>query len=508
MLGVLLSTSLGGQTMRRSWFFGVFLSALLSLLPSSIAAQTSWGPQVELTSNVISNLGTHAVAASICGGDCLVSVTWEDASDQIIYRRSTNCGDTWDSQLFVAGNGFVPSIAASSIQGEDIRILFESGNNLADAESGGSAECGIGFPFINDPVVDSPVNPGQPDIATHGIQTSPYDDVHMVWTENLHELWYDYRVTQDKTDRRLYSSGSTIFAPQIAVNGSDLIGVIWHDSPEGSIYFMRSTNHGGSWSSAYKLADVSSSLLESSISIKGDVVHVVWADWESGQMDIFYRRSTNGGASWGSVVNLSSDPADQAMPHIVVSDDVHVVWSDKRNGDWEAYYTRSTNEGVSWLGSERVTSSGTSTQASLSAIEIDGTGYVHVVWRGGDGKIWYRQGTYGGAVGVDDDQENTKTALPMAFSLSQNYPNPFNPSTTVTFDVPVAAGSQQRITVTVYDLRGRRIRTLVDSRLEPGSHQVTWDGRDDRGETVDSGVFLCALQSAEGVVTRKMLLLK
>jgi hypothetical protein len=96
--------------------------------------------------------------------------------------------------------------------------------------------------------------------------------------------------------------------------------------------------------------------------------------------------------------------------------------------------------------------------------------------------------------------------LPEALFLSQNYPNPFNPATTITFSVPGDEGENPKTTLALYDLRGRRLRILVDASLPAGKHVVIWDGRDENGERVPSGVYLCRLSAFHRIISRKMLL--
>lgn len=97
-----------------------------------------------------------------------------------------------------------------------------------------------------------------------------------------------------------------------------------------------------------------------------------------------------------------------------------------------------------------------------------------------------------------------KDMLPAAFALEANYPNPFNPTTTIRYALPEAA----RIRLSVYDLSGRLVRTLVNAAENPGFKQVIWDGRNESGDALSSGVYLYRLESGEFVQTRKMLLLK
>ncbi len=93
---------------------------------------------------------------------------------------------------------------------------------------------------------------------------------------------------------------------------------------------------------------------------------------------------------------------------------------------------------------------------------------------------------------------------PESSALSQNVPNPFNPSTTIRFALPQAGP----VSLTIYDVNGRRVRTLVDGRAEAGPHSLVWDGRDALAREVASGVYLYRLTIAEGVLVRKMLMVR
>jgi hypothetical protein len=93
---------------------------------------------------------------------------------------------------------------------------------------------------------------------------------------------------------------------------------------------------------------------------------------------------------------------------------------------------------------------------------------------------------------------------PLVFALLPNTPNPFNPSTTVRFDVP----REGRVSVVVYDARGRWVTRLVDEVRKPGHHTVVWNGRDERGVPVASGMYLYRMQAEGFDQVRKMMLLK
>ncbi|MDZ7373910.1 MAG: Ig-like domain-containing protein [candidate division KSB1 bacterium] len=94
--------------------------------------------------------------------------------------------------------------------------------------------------------------------------------------------------------------------------------------------------------------------------------------------------------------------------------------------------------------------------------------------------------------------------LPERLVLHPNYPNPFNPATRLRLEVPRAT----RVRIEVFDVRGRLVRVLADQLLEAGYREFLWDGRDDHGLEVPSGVYYCRAVCGAEVLTRKMLLLR
>ena len=101
-------------------------------------------------------------------------------------------------------------------------------------------------------------------------------------------------------------------------------------------------------------------------------------------------------------------------------------------------------------------------------------------------------------------QPFVNSAAPKSFVLHQNFPNPFNPVTTIQLEIP----RQSRVRVTIFSVRGNLVRSLVNGHLAEGSYEVTWNGRDDAGRSVSSGVYIYRLE-AEGVVkTRRMAYVK
>jgi hypothetical protein len=89
--------------------------------------------------------------------------------------------------------------------------------------------------------------------------------------------------------------------------------------------------------------------------------------------------------------------------------------------------------------------------------------------------------------------------------LHQNRPNPFNPTTTIHFDL----AREGHVTLRVYDVGGRLVRTLVDERMSAGfDHRVVWSGLDEAGSPVASGIYFARLVAGEVTATRKLVMLK
>jgi len=94
--------------------------------------------------------------------------------------------------------------------------------------------------------------------------------------------------------------------------------------------------------------------------------------------------------------------------------------------------------------------------------------------------------------------------LPRVTALHANVPNPFNPMTTVHFDLAV----EGHVVLRVYDVSGRLVRTLWDGARPRGRHAIPWNGLDDHGTPVASGVYLCRLATRDVSMMRKMLLIR
>jgi hypothetical protein len=108
---------------------------------------------------------------------------------------------------------------------------------------------------------------------------------------------------------------------------------------------------------------------------------------------------------------------------------------------------------------------------------------------------------------TDITEESGNETLPLTTALLPNYPNPFNSGTVIPFQVPDIT-ADTRVSLHIFNLLGQPVRRLLQERTRPGLHQVSWDGHNDQGHAVPSGVYIYRLDVGTQRHTRKLLLLR
>lgn len=213
-------------------------------------------------------------------------------------------------------------------------------------------------------------------------------------------------------------------------------------------------------------------------------------------------------------VTLSGYRVDSKLPHIFRTTDLGSHWQDISSNlpeapvnvvlvdprypnrlyvgtDVGAYYT--TDTGTSW------SSMGTGLpNAAINDMQLHaGTRIVRA----------FTHGRSAWELNLDDllvAEVAEREQEPFTFEVAQNYPNPFNPATTI----EVKLSHSSAFDLTIYDVSGRRVRTLEYGKLSAGSHTLVWNGRNDSGHSVSSGVYLCRARAGKQTITRRMLLLR
>jgi photosystem II stability/assembly factor-like uncharacterized protein len=284
---------------------------------------------------------------------------------------------------------------------------------------------------------------------------------------------------------------------------------------------LKSTNGGLAWYDVNTL-----SLPPGGPRIQSTSSNTAWimvGNARSGSVQVVYK-STDAGENWRSVLFGNSDTSFNSMSF--VSDSVgfvstlgYTLFKTSDGGNtWQMLQTPeiftslfflSTHEG--WAGSVvgevyRTTDGGGSWQSQSSpfgsgvnAVNFSDAEHGWVV--GSSGSIL---ATTNGGTSFIDEEPNGSVRMP-DFVLLQNYPNPFNPTTTIRFH---ARATTTELTVSIFDILGRSIRTFSIGKPQMGTNQFLWDGKDDYGKEVITGVYIYGITDGKSEQYKKMLLLR
>ncbi len=368
---------------------------------------------------------------------------------------------------------------------------------------------------------------------------------------NLYAVWAGYTgdVLVRSTDGGLTWSnripvippnigGGTGLDPVVGLDGE--LYVTWVGSDTSNIvgiYIGKSTNGGLNFGLPIRISQTvnggsSLHLPSIAVDISGGVrngyIYTVWDNYYNnnynGDLDIFFSYSSNRGASWSIPKRVNNDSinngTNQYWPWISVnnSGNISIVFYDCRNSTGnlftESYLARS-NDGGQNFNNEKLSSQHIIVYYPNLDIRfgdyigIDSwTNKIIPVWtdnRTGNNQEIYTATVIDSLIGIQPIVNN----IPTHFNLFQNYPNPFNPGTKIKYEVPEVRSQKLDVRLTIYDILGREVKTLVNEKRGTGTYDVEFDG-----SNFASGVYFYKLtindeQSVEIFSeTKKMVLLK
>jgi hypothetical protein len=234
------------------------------------------------------------------------------------------------------------------------------------------------------------------------IEADSSGGVYVVWTDNVSgdpnicfKRSTDGGATWSGITRLSWTTGLS-YNPRVAAGSGGSVHVVWYDNVTGNseIYYKRSTDGGASWSGLTRLtwnAEWSSN--PDITAVNSGKIHVVWWDESPGNYEIFYKSSSDGGSSWSGMTRLTWNAWMSDFPSIAADSGggIHIVWEDNPSGKYDVFYRSSTNSGSTWSTLTRLCWN--SGESVLPRIAVDSGGGVHVVWEDdtpGSGEIFYK----------------------------------------------------------------------------------------------------------------------
>ncbi len=326
----------------------------------------------------------------------------------IMYRNSSDAGNTWNErQQIIPVSPMLPSFPDIGVNNSNVHVVYhmwETGSweiNYINSTDGGNT-----WNPSKRISGDDGFNSEAPKIAVNN------SNIHVIWVDSRQpfpntEIYYNRSLDGGITwegEQRLTNALFASAPSGIVVNGSN-IHITWIDERNGNweIYYKMSKDNGATWQDGQGnigldrlLTTNATDHISSSLAVNGSTIHVVWVDQEPGPVfSIYYRNSTDNGATWGSIQQLVSPFAGTAYaPELAVQNDtVHMTWHDMRDGGQpEIYYKNSTDSGATWSPYLRLTE----LDGFISGgpkIALSGS-QRHIIWedqRDGNKEIYYKR---------------------------------------------------------------------------------------------------------------------
>jgi hypothetical protein len=284
------------------------------------------------------------------------------------------------------------------------------------------------------------------------------DNIHVVWVEKAGEtdpaeVYYknsmDAGSSWSAPKRLTWTTGDT-FQPCIRADSNNRLYVVFHDYTSGNaeVYFKKSTDGGSTWMAMKRLTWNSGASVFPTMAVdSNDNIRLTWIDTTSGNSEIYYRHSLDKGSTWSAVKRLTWNSGISTRPFVITdpSNAIHIFWDDDTPGRREIYYKKSSDGGLNWSGLKRLTWTTGHSQEANAAIG-PGTNHLYLVWHDftNNSEIYFKESTNGGS-----------TWLPLK-RITWNAGLTFHPN--------VAVDSNQYVHL-VYDDRG------------PGNYEIFYRNR-------------------------------
>jgi phage terminase large subunit-like protein len=308
-----------------------------------------------------------------------VHVIWYDHTpghDEIYYKKSTNAGETWTAAKRITWSSDGSRYPAMAIDASDNLNVVWTEETIWGSEVYYKRSTDGGDTWTTKQRITwSGITSEWPDIAV-----DPSNVIHLVWQDSTGDIFYSKSLDglNWMLHKRLSWTSGISQQPKMAIDSTGKIYVVWQDNTPGEYNFRKSTNAGMNWTPATRLSWMEDGSYRPDLdAAPSESLHLVWYDENPSLYRVYYKKSTDSGASWTAVKRLSYEDGWTAYPSVAVQgpDDLHVVWEDPHG---ELSYRRSTDSGSTWTAVRRLTwMPGAAWDPRIAA---DSSGNLHLVW--------------------------------------------------------------------------------------------------------------------------------
>jgi hypothetical protein len=394
------------------------LCSVCCLLYSVCFAQ--WEPEVRLTydgdpTRIWANNG-WCLAATASG--TLQAVWWEgrDGNAEVYGKRSTDNGATWLPDQNLSNDADTSWCQSLAVSDSTIHLVYKDRHGGWGVFYRRSTDAGA--TWLPDTVLAreaSPIGGCMTDAASDSL-------VHVMWSAfrgSNSEAYYrrstDCGLTW-LTEQRISFDSARSEDPAVAASDS-FVHVVWFDTRAGSgdPFYRRSTDNGATWGPETRLSNDTAFSYAPTLAVADSFVHVAWIDRRHGPFQTYYKRSADFGATWGPDVRIADNTGGCLFPVLAASGlNVHIAWYDNRTGNNQIYYRNSTDGGLNWTPELRLTQTSTNSANPATALTGDA---VHVVFcddRSGDTELYYLRNPTGnvGVAQTMNDERGTMNVGP------------------------------------------------------------------------------------------------
>lgn len=454
--------------------------------PITILAQ--WTPRINISPNAVAaSLNENAGQCLAVNGDT-VHVVWSDHRSQghaIYYRHSLDSGITWNTAAPITdttGSATFPAIAVNGLTVHvvwlDTLLGVPASFYKRSLDGGNTWEAAV--------CLDSNTK-FWPGVATSGSMVFVTLNKELVAnnTEVFFRRSIDNGITWE-TEQQLSNANGRSEDPAIAAQGS-YVHLSWNDNRNGpmEIYYRRSADGGSTWGLETQLTTTDS--YSSMVSLDGASTDVPYGSTSGGNFDVWFTQSSDTGTTFAASQKLTNELVPQAYPFMIRrGPNIHLVYFQFGSSAW---YLHSDNGGATWDSSYFLGSGG---QPFIAL-----TGCALQVIFPDSGAIYYMRNPTGNcfSAGVDESPDVQFDKL----TLSLN-PNPASTFTTIQFTLV----ENKIATLKVYDILGHEVANLIE--VTPKKEEVNTLTLD--ASKLKAGVFCCQLSSGNSSLTKKFVVMK